>query len=315
MSTHTIASYRFTFILFIGFMEEKKKITATKLLLKHITKDTVVEFLNYLQVERKCSAATRNVRLSGLHAFFHFLQYKLPDHLAEWQSILSVRVKKTRKESIRYLSIEAIKLLLEQPDTATRKGRRDLAMLSLMYDCAARVGEIIDLSPDCIRMDKPYTIKLTGKGRKIRIVPLMEEGIQLLKRYMNEHQLFEPHRRTVPLFYNSRQEKLTRAGINTILQQYGRMANEKNPGLIADKISPHWLRHSKAMHLLQAGVNLVYIRDVLGHESVQTTEIYARADSKQKREAIEKAYVNVVKQEIPQWVDNQGLLDWLKSFK
>jgi site-specific recombinase XerD len=184
-----------------------------------------------------------------------------------------------------------------------------------MYDSAARVQEIIDAEPTCIRFDKPYTVKLIGKGRKARIVPLMEEGILLLKRYMNEHKLFEPHRLSNPLFYNSRQEKLTRAGVNSILQQYARMARQKNPSLIPDKISCHWMRHSKAMHLLQAGVNLVYIRDVLGHESVLTTEIYARADSKQKREAIEKAYVNVGNKQIPEWVDNQNLLEWLKSFK
>ena len=118
-----------------------------------------------------------------------------------------------------------------------------------------------------------------------------------------------------PLFFNSRKEKLTRAGINSILKKYVNVARKKNPSLIPDKISCHSLRHSKAMHLLQAGVNLVYIRDFLGHESVQTTEIYARADSKQKREAIEKAYANIIKKETPEWIENNNLLEWLKNFK
>ena len=130
-----------------------------------------------------------------------------------------------------------------------------------------------------------------------------------------ENKLLEVHSRTDPLFYNSRKEKLTRAGINSILKKYADMARGKNPAMIPDKISCHSLRHSKAMHLLQAGVNLVYIRDFLGHESVQTTERYARVDSKQKREAIEKAYVNIIKKETPAWIENDNLLEWLKNFR
>ena len=142
----------------------------------------------------------------------------------------------------------------------------------------------------------------------------MEEEIVHIIRYMTENNLLEAHSGMSPLFYNSRKEKLTRAGINGILKKYSNMARIKKSSLIPEKISCHTLRHSKAMHLLQAGVNLVYIRDFLGHESVQTTEIYARADSKQKREAIEKAYVNIIKKETPAWIENSNLLEWLKNF-
>lgn len=315
MSTHTISSYKFTFVLFISFMEQQKKINVRKIELKDITKENVVEFLDWLQSNRKCSAATCNVRLAALHSFFHFLQYQHPENISEWQRILSIKVKKTKMETINYLSIDGIKLLLEQPDTSTYKGRRDLAMLALMYDCAARVQEIIDVEPSSIRLNKPFTIKIVGKGNKARIVPMMEEEILHIRRYMTENRLLEVHSRTGPLFYNSRKEKLTRVGINSILKKYVNMAREKNSTLIPDKISCHSLRHSKAMHLLQAGVNLVYIRDFLGHKSVLTTEIYARADSKQKREAIEKAYVGIIKKETPSWIENDNLLEWLKSFK
>jgi site-specific recombinase XerD len=183
-----------------------------------------------------------------------------------------------------------------------------------MYDCAARVQEIIDLKPSSIRLNKPYTIKIIGKGNKARIVPLMEEEIAHIKKYMTENKLLEAHSGMNPLFYNSRMEKLTRAGINSILKKYVNMARIINPSLIPEKISCHSLRHSKSMHLLQSGVNLVYIRDFLGHESVQTTEVYARADSKQKKEAIEKAYVNIITKETPEWIENNNLMEWLKSF-
>lgn len=315
LSFNTISSYKFTFVLFISFMEQQKKINVSKIELKDITRESVVEFLDWLQSNRKCGAATRNVRLAALHSFFHFLQYKHPENINEWQRILSIKVKKSKKEAINYLSVDDIKLLLEQPDTSTHKGRRDLAMFALMYDCAARVQEIIDIDPSSIRLTKPFTIKIVGKGNKARIVPLMEEQIVHIKRYMMENNLLEVHSRMDPLFYNSRKEKLTRAGINSILQKYANMAREKDPCFIPDKISCHSLRHSKAMHLLQAGVNLVYIRDFLGHKSVLTTEIYARADSKQKREAIEKAYVGIIKKETPSWIENDNLLEWLKSFK
>jgi integrase/recombinase XerD len=270
--------------------------------------------LYWLQQTRNCSDSTRNVRLAAIHSFFKFLQYSVPENLNEWHQILSIKAKKTKNRSMAYLTLEGIKLLLAQPDLTTKKGRRDLALLALMYDSAARVQEIIDLTPSSLRLTQPFTIKLVGKGNKARIVPLLEQEVAHLKSYMEKSNLLQPHANRYPLFYNSRKEKLTRAGVHHILQHYAQMAREKDSKVIPDKISPHSIRHSKAMHLLQAGVNLVYIRDILGHESVQTTEIYARVDSKQKREAIEKAYADVVKREEPAWVDNDNLLEWLKSF-
>lgn len=315
MSYNTISSYKITFILFITFMEDHIKIKIEKLMLKDITKDYVIAFLDWLQSKRHCSDATRNVRLAALHSFFRYLQYEIPEYLNEWQRILSIKVKKAQKGTINYLTVDEIKLLLQQPDTSARKGLRDLAMLSLMYDSAARVQEIIDLTPSMVRLNRPYTLKLIGKGNKARVVPLMEQEVVHLKCYMQNNKLLEDNMNLHPLFFNSRSEKLTRAGVHHILQSYAKMARDKNPKLIADKISCHSLRHSKAMHLLQAGVNLVYIRDILGHESVITTEIYARVDSKQKREAVEKAYVDVVTKETAQWVENNNLLAWLKNFK
>jgi len=300
-------------MLFINFIESQKNISVNKLSLKDITKECIVQFLDWLQTKRNCSDSTRNVRLAAMHSFFSFLQYDVPENINEWQQILSIRVKKAKKRSMNYLTIEGIKSLLAQPDLTTKKGRRDLAMLALMYDSAARVQEIIDLTPSNLRLTKPFTIKLVGKGNKARIVPLMDEQIVHLKYYMERNKLLESHANLYPLFYNSRREKLTRAGVHHILNSYACMAREKDQKLIPAKISPHSLRHSKAMHLLQAGVNLVYIRDILGHESVQTTEVYARVDSKQKREAIEKAYAGVVKREVPAWTNKENLLEWLKN--
>ena len=143
---------------------------------------------------------------------------------------------------------------------------------------------------------------------------MLDAQIEHLKNYLKENKLHELSDNMHPLFFNSRREKLTRAGVNHILLKYAGMARLKDLKLIPDKISCHSLRHSKAMHLLQAGVNLVYIRDILGHVSVQTTEIYARADSKQKRTALEKAYVKVNPDEEATWTENENLITWLKRF-
>ena len=208
-SPNTITAYRDSFFLFITFMERIRNIKAEKLYLKSITKESIVAFLDWLQTERKCSDTTRNLRLATLHSFFRFVQYQNPDNLYEYQNIMSIKLKKTKHTAINYLTTEGIKLLLEQPDYTSEKGRRDLALLSLMYDTGSRVQEIIDLTPSAIRLDKPYTIKITGKGNKTRIVPLLENQVKILKSYLNEHCLLTPQVRMHPLFSNSRQEKLT----------------------------------------------------------------------------------------------------------
>jgi len=312
-SKNTIASYKDAFILFLTFLKERENIPAERLTLSQITKEAVVKFLDWLEEERDCCAATRNVRLAALHSFFQYLQYQNPENLMEWQRIMSIPVKRTEKSTINYLSVEGIRLILEGPNQSTKSGRRDLALLSLIYDSGARVQEIIDLTPSMVRLDPPCTVKLIGKGNKARIVPLLEQQVKFLKIYMMEQKLIQPHANMYPLFSNSRKEKLTRAGVNYILAKYAKQARKKEPSLIPEKLSCHCLRHSLAMHLLQSGVNLVYIRDILGHTSVQVTEIYARIDSRQKREAIEKAYTDV-SPKTPSWLANDDLLEWLKSF-
>ncbi len=316
MSPNTVASYRDTFLQFIGYMKDVQKIRLEQLTLDTLTRERVIDFLSWVQKERNCGVATRNHRLAAIHSFMSYLQYEEIHHLDEWQRILSIKAMKDEKKSINYLTAEGVKLLLDQPDITTRNGRRNLSLLALMYDTGARVQEIIDLTPESIKTEsKPYTIRLFGKGRKSRVVPLMEEQLVILKRYMDENHLYENYKLKHPLFFNSRNEKLTRPGVTYILKTYAGMAKQVNPVLVPDNISCHTLRHSKAMHLLQAGVNLVYIRDLLGHVSTQTTEIYARADHKQKREALEKAYTNLIPEKATkcEWEQNQNLLNWLKS--
>jgi integrase/recombinase XerD len=312
-SHNTITAYRDTFVLLINYMESSG-VKLSKLTLDKLNRESVINFLNWLQKERHASDATRNMRLSAVHSFFKYLQYHDPQRLNYYQEVIGVPIKKAAYKTMNYLTIEAVTMLLQQPDTKNTRGRRDLALLSLMYDIGARVQEIIDLTPSCVRVDKPPTIKVTGKGNKARIIPMLDGQVKLLKEYMEENKLTDPGTNLYPLFFNSKHEKLTRAGINYILSKYVGMAAKKNPKLFPSHISCHSLRHSKAMHLLQAGVNLVYIRDILGHVSVTTTEVYARVDSKKKREAIESAYVQTAPKEMPAWLKSDNLLQWLKDF-
>lgn len=313
-SNNTITAYRDSFVLLLNFIQNEKQVKLEKITLEKIKKETIIEFLDWIQKERKCSNTTRNSRLAAIHSFYKYLQCESLGHFHECQKILSIKFKKVSHDSVNYLTIEGIKLLLQQPDATTIKGRRDLALLSLLYDTGARVQEIIDLTPSMLRLNKPSTIKIIGKGNKARLVPMLDAQIGHLENYLKENKLTESHANMHPLFFNSRKEKLTRAGINHILWKYSKTAREKNKMIIPDKISCHSLRHSKAMHLLQAGVNLVYIRDILGHVSIQTTEIYARADSQQKRTALEKAYVKVNPGEEAMWAENENLITWLKRF-
>lgn len=312
-SNNTISSYRDTFILLSAFMEQKKRIKLNKLMLGHITQSVIIEFLNWLQKERNCSASTRNQRLAVIRSFFRYIQYRNPEFMHECHRIMSIKLKRVPQRTISYLTIEGIRLLLEQPDITSQKGRRDLALLSLMYDTGARVQEIIDLTANSCRLTKPYTLLIKGKGNKARIVPLMEGQVEILKKYMDENKLSGPFAGDYLLFCNSRKQKFTRAGITNIFLKYVEMARKRKPALIPKKLSCHSLRHSKAMHLLQAGVNLVYIRDILGHVSVQTTELYAKADAKLKRDALEKAYVNVQPPGATTaiWIEDQDLKNWL----
>lgn len=316
-SSNTIRSYSETFTLLLTYMDKVRHILADRLTLTHFCRETVLDFLDWLQKERKCSNSTRNQRLAALHSFFKYMQYEDVKHLEQWQNILSIKVKRQEKRSfVKYLTVEGIKLLLEQIPVNTKEGRRNLAMLALLYDSGARVHELIDLSPSSLNLNKPCYVTILGKGNKKRIVPLQNEQIRLLVSYMQENHLDTPAFNQRPLFANNRGEKLTNSGVTYILNLYANNAKIIKPELIPEKISPHTFRHSKAMHLLQAGVNMVYIRDILGHVSIQTTEIYARADSKQKRAALEAAYIDIIPVQANEgiWEKDSKLKIWLKNF-
>jgi site-specific recombinase XerD len=303
MSTHTIRSYRDTFSLFLGFCKDVKKIRIEKFTLNQFSKALIEEFLRWLETERGNGIATRNQRLAAIHAFCRYVQTEEPGHLLRCQEIIAITFKKQPKTHIQYLSAQELTDIFAKPNLNAPTGRRDLLLLSLLYDTGARVSELIDLKVRDVRLDDFPVVKLTGKGNKVRHVPLMKKTAALLESYLAENRLNRPEKGDYPLFFNRQHQKLTRPGITYILQKYTG----------GDRVTPHVLRHSKAMHLLQGGVNIVYIRDLLGHVDIATTEIYARADTEMKRTALQKVYKDLTPPGTPTWNSDADLMGWLHS--
>ena len=301
VSYNTIASKRDAYILLLKYLDDTQNIKAEDVDIPLLTRETIIKYLEWLEKSRGSSVSTRNIRLAAIKSLFSYIQTQTPDYIYQCQQILSIPRKKEPGHTLEYLTIEGIKSVLDAVETSSRTGFRDLTLLSLMYDSAARVQEIADLSVNDFRAEKPSTLRLTGKGSKTRIVPLMSTTSDLVSKYIS---IYHPSYRgeyNVPLFSNRKKEKLTRAGIAYILKKYIKIAREKQPDLIPETVSPHGLRHSKSMHMLQAGVPLIYIRDFLGHSEISTTEIYARCDSEQKRKAIENTCPSITKSETPMW--------------
>lgn len=274
VSYNTIASKRDAYILLLKYLDDTQNIKAEDVDIPLLTRETIIKYLEWLEKSRGSSVSTRNIRLAAIKSLFSYIQTQTPDYIYQCQQILSIPRKKEPGHTLEYLTIEGIKSVLDAVETSSRTGFRDLTLLSLMYDSAARVQEIADLSVNDFRAEKPSTLRLTGKGSKTRIVPLMSTTSDLVSKYIS---IYHPSYRgeyNVPLFSNRKKEKLTRAGIAYILKKYIKIAREKQPDLIPETVSPHGLRHSKSMHMLQAGVPLIYIRDFLGHSEISTTEIY-----------------------------------------
>lgn len=310
VSPNTCNSYRDAFKLLLLYFQEEKGVPANSIELRMLNRNLVSDFLDWLEAQRKVSVTTRNQRLAAMKAFAHYVQYRNPEYLENCTDIITMRPKKHEKPVIPFLTEDELKALLAQPDPSTRHGLRDLTLLSLLYDSGARVQEITDLQLKDIRLTNPAMVTLTGKGRKARQVPLMKETCTLLDTYIRNFDLnSEPL--TTPLFFNKKGEALSRYGITYILKKYVSKAELDGS---ARKISPHGLRHTKAMHLLRAGVNMIYIRDFLGHVDISTTEVYARIDAEMKRKVFEEKVPNFTPNTTMPWEEDKDLLQWLTQF-
>ncbi|MGH3277064.1 MAG: tyrosine-type recombinase/integrase [Streptosporangiaceae bacterium] len=310
-SPNTISSYRDTFKLLIGWFGDARSIPPERLTLDRIDAGAVAGFLTWLEVERHNSIATRNQRLAAISSFFRWLQSQDPARMAACQDILAIPAKKKPRPGVNHLTAGQTRHLLAAPDRSTRRGRRDATLLATLYDTAARVTELAGLTVRDIRLQPPPLAVLTGKGAKVRHVPPGSNTAALLSAYLAEHGLDQPGHDDCPLFASQHGSRLSRGGIAWIIGKY--QARAGDPALAGADLSPHVIRHSRAMHLYDSGVPLPYIRDILGHVELATTDIYARASTEAKRKALEAAYTEIVTDDLPEWNHDHGLLSWLAS--
>ena len=312
LSSNTIRSYRDTFKQLLQFCRDEKHINIAKLSINQIDKKCIEDFFLSLLKNKDVSPSTYNQRLCAIHAFFEYVMMERPDYMEHCGQILKIPSMKAPKPTAKYLTTDELKKILSIPDTSTVQGRRHLLILTVLYDTAARVSELSNIKVGDVRLEYPFSITLHGKGRKIRTVPIMKQTVTLLKNYYQENHIDSRIHSDMPLFWNVHRKPLSRSGITYIIQKYADVVRSEMPELPSD-ISPHMFRHTKAMHLVQANVNPVYIKDYLGHADISTTMIYAHADNETKRAVLEKASEQLDLPKVSEWEQNPDLIDWLSS--
>ena len=308
LSINTINSYKQSFLLLMRFMVEVKNIAASEIKFSDLTYETLLEFFNWLESDRHCKPATRNQRLSALSAFSEYAQNRDFDAASVFRSaIIKIPVKKSTPKQRAIFSREEIKILLNIPDENYETGLRDKVLLSLMYATGARAQEMCDLKVGDMRIStSSAAITLIGKGSKTRQVGISQKLAETLQKYINHRHIEKYPSRHI--FSSQTHEQMTISCVEGIYKKYVSMAKEQHPTLFqADSYPPHSMRHSTACHLLEAGVDIVTIKNILGHVSVQTTQQYAEMSQdtvdKKLKEWNETWFGNNQKIEIKKTVD------------
>jgi site-specific recombinase XerD len=277
----------------------------------HIGPSDVIDFLGHLEQARGNAVSTRNVRLAAIHAFFRYVAESRPERLEQCQRILAIPFKRSGPRPVEYLEYEEIATVLAAIDRSTKPGRRDYALIVTLFNTGARVQEIVDLRTGDLQLTRPFHVRLFGKGRKERICPLWSETAELLKQHCVEQRI--DLRSNAPVFTNRHGGVLTRFGVRYILHKYFDRAQAMTPSLAKKRLHPHSMRHSTAVHLLKAGVDLSTISQWLGHASVNTTNRYATVDLEIKREAIARAKPVVGPPADAAWRRDATILEWLEA--
>jgi integrase/recombinase XerD len=313
LSLRTIASYRDSFILLLRFLSIRHQCDVVGLNLGHFGPQDLIAFLDHLETDRKNSVATRNSRLAAVHSFARFVATRCPEAVESCQRLLAVPSKRGPVCAVEYLDAEEISAMFAAVDGQQRNSVRDGALLLTLFNTGARVQEILDIRPRDMQLQRPYLVHLYGKGRKERVCPLWPETVESLRALLAlSPDAVENNTR---LFCNHRGEPMTRFGVRYILRRYAQRAQVASPSLAAKRVHPHVYRHSAAVHLLRAGVDLVTISHWLGHASVETTNRYTAVDIETKREALNRAgpITPVAGIDFSSWRKDASILDWLEN--
>ena len=292
VSPNTIRSYQKALEELLDYVKDRKQISLGEVTFNHLSTDMILSFLEYLEMEKGCSVPTCNTRFAAIRAFIDYAADRDFTLVANLNKLKKVPFKKSDTTvAVDYMSMAAITAIIEQPDTSTPKGLRDQFLMILLYDTGARVQEILNIRLYDLQLAHLPKVTLFGKGRKTRIVPLMEKTVLYLKKYLLVFHADSVSTADLPLFYSvtyGEKHPLTPRMAQYILQKYGEQARficQEVP----EKVHPHLFRHSRAMHLYQEGMDLTLVSQWLGHSQLETTQIYAHADTEHKRKAIEAA--------------------------
>lgn len=281
-SPHTSEAYAQTFQLLVCFAAGRLKVRPSQLEIEPLDAPLILSFLEHLERGRGNSPRTRNARLAAINAFFRFLEYRLPSCLDQARRIHAIPMKKTDQALISYLTRDELQALLDAPDLRTASGVRDRAMLHLAFAAGLRVSELVSLRLDQIDSQSLSTVHIIGKGRRERVLPLWKETAAAVKAWLN----VRPTSADPTLFLNAKAQAMTRSGFEYLLAKHVAAASRREPSIAGKHVTPHVLRHTCAMHTLRATRDVRKVSLWLGHASLQSTEIYLRADPTEKLEAL-----------------------------
>ncbi len=304
---NTQQSYRDTLTIFLSFLTKHIGRPIDRICIEDVSPDSVRQFLKYLEESRNCSNSSRNQRLAAIRSLAHFIGMYSPEHIAWCGQIREIPFKKGKTSSMSYLEKDEMDALLVAPDRSTSQGRRDYGMLLFLYNSGARADEAAHIKIRDIIFSSPASVKILGKGNKIRICPLWPITASILSEITEHH---DPDDR---VFLNRRGQPITRFGIYEMVERYVSKVTVTIPALGNKRISPHTIRHTTAVHLLRAGVDINTIRAWLGHASLNTTNVYAEVDLEMKAKALAKCDVKARAKNRKRWRENDGLMAFLRS--
>ncbi|SCK11050.1 Site-specific recombinase XerD [Variovorax sp. HW608] len=310
-SVHTVRAYRDALKLLFEFVAQRKRRNVASVELSDLDADTIGRFLDHIEAARSNSAATRNCRRSAIRGFFKHLIRNDLTHSQQYTRVLAIPSKKARQRPATYLEADDVRAIIGKPDRRTADGWRDYTLLLFLYNCGARVNEAIDVCWSDLHLTAPRQVRLRGKGQKERLLPLWRETADALHRLSGMAGTHDQQH----VFLNRRGQPLTRDGIDYILHKYASAVVSERPALSRKKITPHVLRHSCAVALLQSGTDVTVIRDYLGHASVATTGRYITTNLQMKREAMQAFWhhAGLERSSAKPWKPKPDLLAFLQS--
>ena len=307
-SMNTKSSYSTTLYLLLEFMDKEKNIKPNKIEIEFITKEVIIQFLNWLETNRNVSIQTRNQRLACIKSFYKYVQSNEPDLFDTCSLILSIKNKKVPNKMISYFSEDEIKIMINYLNKC--KDLKKLTMICVLYETGARVSEFINIKLEDLKLSDNASITLYGKGNKTRIVPISQELVKLINKYLKEVYV---NYGDDYLLYSAQKKKYYRNSINKIITTLITDLKINYPNYFKGNYHPHSFRHTKATHLYNNGTPLLYVKEFLGHSTLTSTEIYATPDSKKQREEILKnsesiniknKYSNNKKDDLDNWLKN-----------